>query len=379
MKRYLPIVPILFIFTSTILLIISLTGQTSTSSVALGVYLIKLDFTNLNFSTVVDPYGDENTPELEELIQNLTLSSAGLDEIYLIGTHGHCSGNIDSEGNFKAEYCTSKGKTEFFEPRTMILDSIVEANEDNALSTNLTMYNNNLPQGVSSFWFSGADPIYVRTIYYAILVGAILLGLELCCHVWGLFTEHKRKGSIWLETLANLFSLCGIIATVIGAVVSLNLIIKRTLKYMPNSSFGIDATLGNKRFYLLVWIAFGLEVIQLFTVIIMSCRDQKIAFIRDKEEKEPSDSSYTPQYLGYRPPNTLNQMVRKPLNKPPTYGGVADTNKFLRTPGIREERIGQLSHLDTNQVREEEGELPSYENATGRPSTTNRARYPWQR
>lgn len=372
MKRYLPIIPILCILTSFILLIISLTGQTTKSSVSLGVYTLKLDFRNLNFSELMptDWYEVEEQ-ELQQLVGNLTFNNSGLDEIYLIGTHGYCSGDFKAGGDgIDAKYCTPQGETEFFEPRTMILKAIEDANQDNALSTNLTMYEIQLPQGVPSFWFSGADPIYVRLIFYAILVGAILIGLELCCHIISLFTKRNRSVNIWLETLAYLFSFGGIILTLIGMVVSKSLMVDRTLKYMNDEEYGIVATLGNKRFYIMVWFAVALEILQFITIAnIISCCMHRIAFRR--EPKIVPVSTEVPHY--YRSPPYWSPN-RKPVNRPPTYGGFADTNNFLRTPGVREERVSQLPHLATNPIPEDNEELPSYQKATGRPSTTNRAR-----
>ncbi|KAH3675152.1 hypothetical protein WICMUC_002808 [Wickerhamomyces mucosus] len=256
--------PFVVTFIALILGAISFAGSTTTkSSVIESTYLIKIDLTHVNTQEFFN--SDDQT--LEQL---------GLSEIYTFGLWGYCKGNRNNNADsdliddnditaediknwFESEtynvtYC-SKPKPMFaFDLIDTLTNDISSASEDLNIS---------LPTDVKNY--ANTAKLVSKLVFVILLIGIITLALSL---IFILFSFCSK----FFSFSAAISEIIAFVALIIGSGAAIAVF--NTIKKGFNNSattYGILVSLGDKKFYILIWVSVALTFIAFVFNIVAGC------------------------------------------------------------------------------------------------------------
>lgn len=242
-----------------------------------SIYTIKLDFTDTNFTKVIP------SDQFQYEVANLTIDNSGLSDVYIVGLKQYCTATRRFNGGFHVRRCTSASRNTYFDPYSLIANQIRSSNRDNTLST-LDRDDIKFPKGLPNFQKRGG--LSVDKIFITILIGVIFSGVSLSINFLALCFPQFESLISWLIVFCNFIT---VICLIIGASIATQMYDK-TVKSFQNGyeEFGIDATKGNNRFYILVWVITAIQL--LFLIFLLGSAIFKNRYVTYKEGNAHKDS-----------------------------------------------------------------------------------------
>lgn len=277
MKVSLPAAAINISIIVIIIGVLTLTCQGRDKKPYRNIYTLKLDFTNINFSAVIP------ATKYKEAVEDLTLYSAGLSDIYSIGVKHYCKGKKIENGDYRITYCTSASQNYYFDPNTLIASEIKKANRMNHLLRDLVDTDIKLPSGVP--WFKTKKSTIVTKVFISLLIGVLFAGIGFVLNMASMcfpLAQNVILGFSFLTSVASAISL------LVGTAVATN-VYDRTRKGFNNGydEFGISATWGNSAFYGISWLITALQILFVTTIVCTPLAQKWIGERRGKRSKEP--------------------------------------------------------------------------------------------
>ncbi|KAH3683625.1 hypothetical protein WICPIJ_005407 [Wickerhamomyces pijperi] len=266
LRFFFKIVPVVIMLIALILAGLSQGGSRS-KNVAFNssTYLFKIDLTRVNMDKVFE--NDDRT-----------IAELGFSQIYSFGLWGYCKGQTSSDTDttisteeeikqwfskqdYNVTYC-SKPKSLF---TIDIVDNLLNDIET-SVSSSLSI---TLPPAVVKQ--KGAISACAHAAFILLLIGVAALGLSMLCSLLALLLPS-------LSGFALGFGLLAFVALIIGA--ASTLVTYTKVKNNFNNSYntyGIMASLGDNKFYGMIWAAVVLTLIACIFNLIAVCLDRFVS------------------------------------------------------------------------------------------------------
>lgn len=213
---------------------------------------------------------------------SVNLTSQGLGEIYTFGMWGYCKG-VSKDGEYDVTYCSEPMGLYIFDPLSLFEDE---------LGVSIS-----LPNKVEDF--VDASKVLSKIIFITGLIGA---GTTFLAGAFSVFSFKSRAFSC----IGMLFVFISFVALIICGAVS-TAMFSSFEKYFNNESlkYGITASLGNKRFYGLIWTAVALTfIVCVLSFFTMCCGKSRSKMIQPVEQPAMQPAM---QYTDRRYPSDYKQ------------------------------------------------------------------------
>lgn len=292
-------IPILLCITSVVLISLSLAGSSVRNKTASSVYLMKLDLRLINYSSVL-------VPDNEALH-----FKSRLKYYYTPGLYSYCRTNLKFY-DFSYFYCIKERKP----AKTFNLYDVLEDEMFTSINREKIDYFR-LPSGIT------VPAFFTRIIYAFFVLGITILSFTFVLYLlYACINKHQPH--IIIPFLSLLSAICFAIS---GAIAhrEYSKVVKAFKKQYD--TFGIDASLGNKAFYSLIWATIAVQLVTFLLVITTNILLKRakaneppepiVPVLKQPQPRRPTPSP--PPIRQHTPPGTSHQQsqINEIYDEPP--------------------------------------------------------------